>query len=96
MAPVLLNLYGFAGIENNAQKAYRLALNIRPVGVVDAPGDGANVISSPAVRQLVINRINADDLTWVNAISQVVGGLHEHPNIVTHTCFDYTRVYSLY
>ncbi len=45
------------------------------------------------VRRKVIERINNDDLTWINASTQAN---HQHDNIVAHTVFDYTQVYSLY
>ena len=45
------------------------------------------------MRKLVNKRIREDDLTWMNACSQ---DENHHPDIVAHTCFDYTQVYSLY
>ena len=42
VAPVLLNLYGNVNAENAGQKAYRKALNLKPEGVNDDPGDGQN------------------------------------------------------
>ena len=89
---MLLNIYGNIPIENDAQRAYRLALGLQDDSG-NPPGTAPNIISNPEVRRKVNKRIREDDLTWVNACSQ---NANHHPSIVAHTCFDYTRVYSLY